>query len=226
MDALLYLDHVICKNRSTRNHTSILSIDFIKAFDRVGVHIVLQKLANWSIGPKMFKIIKSFLINRKFSVRINNNFSNVFSLYNGIPQGSPLSVTLFIIAFDDLSRIISANKSVDHCIYADDLYVISKEQSNDKIKEAFSQTLIAIDNWSKNSGAEVSFEKTNHLHICKKHNCNNIDLIFNNNSIKNVDSCKILGLLIDRKYSFKNHCIYLKKNLTNRLNIIKYPGKN
>lgn len=222
IDALMYLDHIICKNRSTKNHTSILSIDFIKAFDKIGVHIVLQKLAKWSIGPKTFKLIKSFLINRKFSVRVNNNFSDIFSLHNGIPQGSPLSVTLFIIAFDDLSRIIDSNKKVDHCIYADDLYVIAREQSNDKIKQAFTKTLQDIANWSKTSGADVSVEKTNHLHICRKHNCRNIDMFFNNINIKNVDNCKILGLNIDRKYSFKNHCNYLKNALTSKLNIIKY----
>lgn len=221
-DSLLYLDHIICKNRSTRRHTSILSIDFIKAFDRIGIHVVLQKLSKWSIGPKIFNFIKSFLTNRKFSVRVNDTFSNVFPLYNGIPQGSPLSVTLFIIAFDDLSRLISIDKRVDHCIYADDLYIIAKEQNNIKIAQVFQEILLKINSWSNKSGADISFEKTCHLHICKKRKCDVININFNNLTIQNVNHCKILGLNFDCKYSFKTHCNYLKQDLTSRLNIIKY----
>lgn len=87
-DALLFIEHIISKNRSTRNNTSILSIDFLKAFDNIGIHVVLNKLSDWKMGPKMFNYIKSFLTNRKFMAK----------------------VTLFIIAFDDLSYLPFQNK--------------------------------------------------------------------------------------------------------------------
>ena len=58
-------------------------------------------------------------------------------------------------------------------------------------------------NWSKSSGANISLDKTNHLHICRKRHCSAIKLVHNNINIENVDNCKILGLNIDSKYSFK-----------------------
>ena len=44
-----------------------------------------------------------------------------------IPHGSALSVILFQIAFNEISKIISANRFVDHCLYADDLYILCKK---------------------------------------------------------------------------------------------------
>ncbi|XP_075163337.1 uncharacterized protein LOC142235971 [Haematobia irritans] len=144
------------------------------------------------------------------------------SLHNGIPQGSPLSVTLFIIAFDDLSRLLTQNKRIEHCLYADDLYIIVKNKSNISIQDVLINTLSVIDEWSKVSGANISFDKTKHLHICNKRNCRPINITYNNNYIENCDTCKILGVHFDHKYNFKNHCISLKKSLQPRLNIIKY----
>ena len=37
---------------------------------------------------------------------------------NGIPQGSPLSVVLFQIAFNKISKIIEKNRYINHCLYA------------------------------------------------------------------------------------------------------------
>lgn len=66
---------------------SILSPDFEKAFDRVGVHAVLSQLEFWKIGLKAFQLVKAFMAHRKFRVRVND----------GIPQCSPLSAVIFII---------------------------------------------------------------------------------------------------------------------------------
>lgn len=59
-DSLMHLDHYISKTLSSRNHTSILGIDFEKAFDRIGIHIILDTLKSWGIGPKNFNYVKSF----------------------------------------------------------------------------------------------------------------------------------------------------------------------
>ena len=44
---------------------------------------------------------------------------------NGIPQGSPLSVVLFLIDFNKLSSIINEHKYFQHIMYADDLCMCS-----------------------------------------------------------------------------------------------------
>ncbi|XP_017472707.1 PREDICTED: RNA-directed DNA polymerase from mobile element jockey-like isoform X1 [Rhagoletis zephyria] len=93
--ALLLLQHFICDAISTKNHVSVLSTDFEKAFERVGAHVVLEQLASWEIGSRMYNLIKSFLSIRSFQAKVSGTYSETFPLANGIPHGSPLSVVLF-----------------------------------------------------------------------------------------------------------------------------------
>ncbi|XP_049306064.1 RNA-directed DNA polymerase from mobile element jockey isoform X1 [Bactrocera dorsalis] len=88
-DALLHVDHFISNALSSKNHVSLLSLDFQKAFDRIETPVVLRQLDKWKIGPKMYNFIKSFLSNRKLSVLISNTRSSIFPLDNGTPQGPP-----------------------------------------------------------------------------------------------------------------------------------------
>ena len=222
IDSLLYIDHLISKSLSTKNHISILSIDFQKAFDKIGPHVILQKLKEWKVGPKVFNYIKAFLSNRKIKCKVNNLISTELPLFNGIPQGSPLSVVLFLIAFEDINKIFLNNKNVSHCLYADDLYVICNKKDPNEIKEQFIKILNSITEWGKYSGASISIEKCKHLHVCRKHRCSNIDLRYYNYIIENVSNLSILGLVFDNRRTYKHHCMYLKTNLAARLDVIKY----
>lgn len=224
-DALLHIDQYVASALSTKNHVSILSIDFEKAFDRIGAHIILDKLVQWKIGPKMFYFIKSFLMNRKFRLKLNSTYSSLHNLDNGIPQGSPLSVILFIIAFNDLSVILKKYRTIGYSLYADDLIIFTKCKCLTEVSNVFYNILTDLNNWCKASGSKISLEKCKLLHICKKTSCSkNISVTYNRSNINIVNSLNILGVIFDSKFTFKDHCLKLKKNLTARVNIIKYLG--
>lgn len=221
-DALLHLDFYITKALSSRNHVTILSLDFEKAFDRIGIHQILNKITSWGIGPKIFNYIKSFLTNRKICVKTNNCFSNYYPLHNGIPQGSPLSVVLFLIAFDEVSNIISKHPQLDHCIYADDVYILCKHNSLIEQQNLFSNALTDILSWCNTSGAKLSVDKCKTLHVCRKTSCKQINFKFNNINIVNVNNLSILGIIFSDRYNFKKHCIELKKSLAARANLVNF----
>ncbi|CAD7000885.1 unnamed protein product, partial [Ceratitis capitata] len=48
--------------------------------------------------------------NRRFVVRINGYSYDSYNLYNEIPQGSPLSIVLFVIGFDEIGSITDKYK--------------------------------------------------------------------------------------------------------------------
>jgi len=72
-DCLLYVDYLITKSKM---HTSLVTLDFSRAFDRVGVHSIIQQLQEWKTGPKIIKYIKNFMSNRKINVRVGPHTSN------------------------------------------------------------------------------------------------------------------------------------------------------
>lgn len=78
---------------------------------------------------------------------------------NGVPQGSPLSVVLFSIAFNQISQIIKSHNFVDHCLYADDLYILGKRSNAAESKELFENILRSISDWAEYSGVKISLEK-------------------------------------------------------------------
>ncbi|XP_017473312.1 PREDICTED: RNA-directed DNA polymerase from mobile element jockey-like [Rhagoletis zephyria] len=191
-DALLYFEHFATTALATKNHVSTLSLDFEKAYDGIGAHVVLQQLTKWQIGPKIFNFVKSFLSNRTFSVRLNNKFSNTYKLFNGTPQGSPLSVVLFIIAFDEVNNILQNHKRISHVIYADDVLVFTKCKDLTVIEGDFLQILYKITEWSNTSGAKLSYNKCKIFHICNKRLCPPLNLSYNNVNIPNCHSLRIL----------------------------------
>lgn len=151
-----------------KKHASILTIDFEKAFDRIGLHVIVKKLIEWKTGPKIIKYITSFLTNRSFRIKINDTYSTVHKLKNGIPQGSPLSVALFLIAFNEISKIIDRHNKISHLLYADDLILFSKCKDLNMVGNSFSEIVEDLSNWGKCSGSKISLQKCEILHICKK----------------------------------------------------------
>jgi hypothetical protein len=50
--------------------------------------------------------MSNFLQTRTFQVKIGNTVSDTLTQENGIPQGSSISATLFLIAINDISKCI------------------------------------------------------------------------------------------------------------------------
>ncbi|XP_017487099.1 PREDICTED: RNA-directed DNA polymerase from mobile element jockey-like [Rhagoletis zephyria] len=222
IDALLNLDHFICDALSNKNHVSLLSLDFEKAFDRVGIHVVLRQLIKWKVGSRIFNFVKSFLSKRKFTVLISGTSSPTLPLDNGTPQGSPLSVILFTIAFDEISSTLSNFPTIQHQLYADDLLLFSKSSDLSSISSTFKEILSQLSLWSLSSGASISYSKSKMLHICRKHNCNFPAISFNNVNISCSPTLKFLGIILDNKYVFKQHCQYIRNRIIKNTNIVKY----
>lgn len=111
---------------------------------------------DWNIGGKMYNFIRSFLTNGKLMVSVNHSLSRTMPLNNGIPQGIPV---------DDLSRTLFRNKKIEHCMYADHLYIIAKSQDNGNINHELSNSIHLINNWPEISGASISYEKKQYICI-------------------------------------------------------------
>jgi len=50
--------------------------------------------------------VQNFFQQRTFKVRVNNTYSEVYTQYEGVPQGSVLSTTCFIIAIKSISHVL------------------------------------------------------------------------------------------------------------------------
>ena len=74
---------------------------------------------NLGVHGKMYAWIKAFLQNRTIRTEYNGATSVKSTLEEGLPQGSSLSCTLFLIFINDLPSLLGVSKA----LYADDLVI-------------------------------------------------------------------------------------------------------
>ena len=105
--------------------TRAVALDISKAFDRVW-HA--GKLKSYGVSGQIFSLISSFLSNRRLLVVLDEKFSQEYPVNAGVPQGSILGLTLFLLYINDLPDDVICNIA----IYADDTTLYCKcDQASD-----------------------------------------------------------------------------------------------
>ena len=108
--------------------TRAVALDISKAFDRVLHAGLLHKLKSYGISGQIFGLIFSFLSNRRLQVVLDGKSSQEYPVNAGVPQGSILGPTLFLLYINDLPDDVICNIA----IYADDTTLYFKcDQASD-----------------------------------------------------------------------------------------------
>ena len=105
-----------------------MALDISKAFDRVWHTGLLYRLSSYGISGQIFGLISSFLSNRQLRVVPDGRSSQEYPVNAGVPQGSILGPTLFLLYINDHPDDVISNIA----IYADDTSLYSNcDQASD-----------------------------------------------------------------------------------------------
>ena len=83
---------------------------------------LLHKLRSYGVSGQIFGLISSFLSNQRLCVVLDGKLSQEYPVNAGVPQGSILGPTLFLLYINDLPDDVIC----DIAIYADDTTLYSK----------------------------------------------------------------------------------------------------
>uniref|UniRef100_H2MR45 Reverse transcriptase domain-containing protein n=1 Tax=Oryzias latipes TaxID=8090 RepID=H2MR45_ORYLA len=119
----------------------LVSLDSLKAFDRVEWSYLFQTMDMFKLGANFVDWVKLLYSSPKAAVITNSHCSNYFSLERGTRQGCPLSPLLFALAIELFAELIRTSLSIkgflidgtEHKIslYADDvlLYLVETDST-------------------------------------------------------------------------------------------------
>ena len=121
-DLLTVVSDRIARAFNRSGATRAVALDISKAFDRVWYAGLLHELMSYEISGQIFSLISSFLSNRRLHVVLDGKSSQEYPVNVGVPQGSILSPTLFLLYINDLPDDVIC----DIAVYVDDTTLYSK----------------------------------------------------------------------------------------------------
>ena len=176
-----------------------LYLDPCKAFDTVDHNILLKKLNQYGIKGHALDKFKSYLTNRKQTVSVDGVKASLRNINTGVPQGSILEPLLFIVYMNDL---VNLNTGGQFFLYADDTVVFFRHTNIEKLQTIVDEASPKIADWLKANSLTLNTSKT----VAQLHTKRKGDLKFqvgvNGKAIKQVETVKYLGVLIDSDMKF------------------------
>ena len=201
-------------------HLIAVFFDIDKAYDTTWRHFIIQAMLGSGLKGNLVHFVQNFLSYRKFNVLIGKSYSSTKSLENGIPQGSVLSCSLFILAINSLFNQIKL--PVRALMYADDLVIYYNHRDLKEIQRLIQETLIQLQNWSLETGFKFSENKTKAMLFTRRRkNIFKPNLFLNGTKLEYTQQYKFLGVIFDHKLSWVNHIKVTKAKATKSLNLIK-----
>ena len=209
-------DLMDANNENQQIHAAVL--DFSKAFDKVSHSLLIVKLLGAGVHHSIVYWIQNFLSNRFQKVIINGHASAPLKVHSGVPQGSVLGPTLFLIYIDKVGSVL---KHSTIRLFADDALLYSRiGNHHDCIN--FQSDLTALENWASESKMIfnvtkcqiVNFNFTSDSGVPAEYNLYNTNL-------EVVDSFKYLGVIITNTLSWDHHITSICTKALQTLGMIK-----
>jgi hypothetical protein len=194
-------------------------LDFMKAFDTVPLKRLLIKLKGYGISGELHRWVSAFLQDRSQTVQVNGSRSTSRDVLSGVPQGSVLGPTLFVIFINDLPDNVSGIVK----LYADDAklyHTVNNQAGAIELQEDLDQ----LDRWSANWLLRFHPEKCSVIRIGAKEvpeweyqlNSENGRV-----SLRRENEIKDLGVFVDSKLLFKNEIASRVKKANSIMGVIR-----
>ncbi|GBO43336.1 RNA-directed DNA polymerase from mobile element jockey, partial [Araneus ventricosus] len=177
---------------NVKHYTGGVFLDVRKAFDRMLHQGLVVKLITYKFPDYFILILRNYLTDRKFQVRVNHTLSSVGNIQAGTPQGSSLSLTLYNIFNSDLPQ----NDKILNCLFADNSAILTQGRNIKFGIQTLQVQLLSIENWCTNWRVAINTEKTKVIMFRKGHSNQVLTpLTFFDKELSWENQVKYLGLI-------------------------------
>ena len=192
-------------------------LDISKCFDCIDLELLLSKLNKYGILNTELKWFSSFLFGRKQAVYCHGKLSETKDITIGIPQGSILGPSLFLVFINDITdclRLSTCN------IYADDVVLYVSDMDIIVITSKLQADLYAINELYCKNRLRINTNKVNVMQLSSSTRGNDelsLKVHIDTETIEQVRSMRYLGVEIDDRLSWDIYIKSLTKSLSYKI---------
>ena len=197
---LILTAHDLAKHLDNSGQTDAILLDFSKAFDKVPHKRLLIKLDFYGIRGKTKRWIENFLLCRTQQVAVEGETSCTGDVISGVPQGSVLGPTLFLIYINDLGDGIKATVR----LFADDTMLYSQISCITDANQ-LQEDLDKLEEWESKWQMAFNVDKCHLLSVTRKTKRIPTNYSLHGQQLERVSNAKYLGVTINEKLNWSNH---------------------
>lgn len=201
------LVEIINQTFEEKSYCSAAFLDVSQAFDKVWHEGLLFKIKRL-LPHTLYGIIESYIQERYFQIKFDNEISELHKIQSGVPQGSVLGPTLYLLFTADLPT----NEHTTLATFADDKAILSKHSDPNIATNQLQQHLIQINRWTRKWRITINETKSAHIVFTK---CRGVSpqVHINSKIIPRVDCVKYLGMHLDKTLTWRTHIWKKRKQL-------------
>ena len=208
---LIKLTDQAFKSTDKGHATSIVTIDYSKAFDYVDHGVLIQRLVQLGVRGKIINLLISFLSDRSHNTNFLGKKSEFFSITCGVPQGTVTGPKLFVILINgDKCNLVVNYKFVDDktlaLSYSGDPTKILQEALDIELNETIKDKMII--NESKCHLMNFNFSKNNFPPQ---------NLKFNGKPINVAKKIKLLGVMLTDDLKWAENTVNICSKVNKKL---------
>lgn len=194
-----------------KKYCSAAFLDITQAFDKVWHQGLLCKLKT-QLPPPFYQVLNSYLTDRFFMVKHQEEVTDLIPIQSGVPQGSVLGPVLYLIYTAD----IPVTPNTFTATFADDTVILATSElprfASDKLQGALNN----IQRWLKTWRIKANETKSQHVTFSlRKETCPSVTL--NGQQLPRSNNAKYLGMHLDRRLNWKEHISKKRKQLDLKL---------
>jgi len=201
----------------------VLAVDIAGAFDKVSHYGVLRKAGRCGISGPLLNWLGSYLANRSLCCVTGGRRSQPYPVGAGVPQGSILGPTLFLIYVNDAPDCLTPGTSLE--AYADDntLYTLVSSVNNlPESADSLQRAVDGLDRWGAKWKVKFEPRKSQAMTISLHRNQWDIPPIsFGTATVPESSEMKLLGVIFDSKLTFASHLRSIAVKARQRLGLLR-----
>ena len=196
------------QNSRQPNPTLAIYVDLSKAYDTISHRKLINKLrTEFNFTPGTLKFFESYFHNRQQSLHTQHAQSSTQTITHGIPQGSTLSTTFFLLYINNIIQTVPQSKVYT---YADDTTLLITAGSVAELQLLAQSELTNLISYFHSNNLVPNPTKTNYtiFHPSSAHD--QIHLHIGSTTLKHNTQAKLLGLIIQ-------HNLHHAQTITNTI---------